>query len=324
MNENRRPLKKKRREGWIVFIVILIPVLAFLAWQGRKFIGGGPGRGGTVPEAGSPREEIVYAVNTTFSRRGEMKEFLNINGDIVAFNTVEAYPDTAGRISRLTVKVGDTVAKDEVLAWVDPSKPGMNFARSPVKAPIGGTITAVLSKVGTAAAPQVPILIIGNLARLQARAYIPERFTSRISPGMPAALTLETFPGRTFDVRVSEISPVVDPATRSMEIKMDIKGYRGGIKAGMFAEIELVLETKEEAVQVPAGAVVNRFGTEYLFILNPDETVSLAPVETGIIVEGRVEILDGVEADREIVYQGMTQLEDGSRVRVIRQLEPPE
>ena len=321
MEASEKP-PKKRKKGWIVFIVILIPILAFLARQGRAFIGGPPGREGA--EGGNPEEEVVYAVNTAFSRVGEMKEFLSINGDIIALNTVNAYPDTAGRISSLTVEVGDLITKDEIIAWVDPSKPGMNFVRSPVKAPIGGTVTAVLSKAGKAAAGQVPILTIGDLSRLQARAYIPERFTSRIVLGMPTSLTFETFPGRTFNARVSEISPVVDPATRSMEIKMDIHGPRGGIKVGMFAEIELLLETKKDAVQVPAGAVVNRFGTDYLFILNPDETVSLVPVVTGIIVEGRMEILEGLEADREIVYRGMTQLEDGSKVRVIRQLESQE
>ena len=124
-------------------------------------------RGGTSPETEPLKEEASYAVNTAFSRMGEMREILNLNGDILAFNTVEAYPDTAGRISALSVEVGDTVTKGETIAWVDPSKPGMNYARSPVKAPIGGTVTTVLSKAGTLAAPQAPILAIGDLTRLQ-------------------------------------------------------------------------------------------------------------------------------------------------------------
>ena len=141
---------------------------------------------------------------------------------------------------------------------------------------------------------------------------------------MPASLNFETFPGRVFRARVSEISPVVDPSTRSMEIKMDLEGPRDGVKAGMFAEVELVLEIKEAAIKVPAGSVINRFGSEYLFVLNHDERVSLVPVVTGIIVNGWMEILAGIEADTEIVYQGMSQLEDGAKVRVIRQIEVPE
>lgn len=314
-----------KKKGWLVFIVILLPILVFLAWQGRKFLGAGSrGEGGASPETEPLKEEASYAVNTAFSRMGEMREILNLNGDILAFNTVEAYPDTAGRISALSVEVGDTVTKGETIAWVDPSKPGMNYARSPVKAPIGGTVTTVLSKAGTLAAPQAPILAIGDLTRLQVRTDIPERFTSRIFSGMPASLNFETFPGRVFRARVSEISPVVDPSTRSMEIKMDLEGPRDGVKAGMFAEVELVLEIKEAAIKVPAGSVINRFGSEYLFVLNPDKRVSLVPVVTGIIVNGWMEILAGIEADTEIVYQGMSQLEDGAKVRVIRQIEVPE
>ena len=316
-NQDNKP-KTARRRGRIFFIALFIVILGLLGFQAARLAG----KAGTAPGAPAEGEvEPAFAVNTTWARRGELIETLSINGDIIAYNSVDAYPETTGRITGLTVDLGDTVTKDQVIAWVDPSRPGMTFSQSPVKAPISGTGTAVVSKTGTMAAPQVPVVTIGDLAMLQARTYIPERYTSRISLYMPAVLRFETFPDETFQARVSEISPVVDPASRTMEIKMDITGQKKGIKPGMFAEIELVIDRKGEALRIPAAALVSRFGKEAVFVLNDDETVSLVPVKTGLQVDGIVEIVEGLDQDTEIVYQGTTQLEDQSRVRVITRLE---
>ncbi|MCF6334646.1 MAG: efflux RND transporter periplasmic adaptor subunit, partial [Spirochaetales bacterium] len=76
----------------------------------------------------------VFAVSTTLAVEGEIKDYLQLNGDITASTTVDTFPDTAGKLKNLYVKVGDTVRKNQIIAEIDPSKPGMNFASSPVKA----------------------------------------------------------------------------------------------------------------------------------------------------------------------------------------------
>ena len=226
MKSNNEKTKAPRRRGRIFFIILFLIILGLLGLQAARLAAKNSGPSSASEETES---EPSFAVNTTYARQGELIETLSINGDITAYNSVEAYPATTGRIPGLTVDLGDTVAKDQVIAWVDPSRPGMTFSQSPVKAPIGGTVTSVVSKAGTMAAPQIPVVTIGDLAQLQARTYIPERYTSRISLSMPAVLRFETFPDQAFQARVSEISPVVDPASRTMEIKMDILGEKKGI-----------------------------------------------------------------------------------------------
>jgi len=309
---------RKKSKAWIPFVIILVTGLGFLGFRILSMTGSA-GKAGPDQET-QAEEETVFAVNTTWARQGELKEYLNINGDIIATDTVDVYPDATGKLVRITVKLGDPVKKDQVIAWIDPSRPGMNYSESPVKSPINGTVTAVNGRVGAMVTAQVPLISVGDLSSLKVRAYIPERFTSRIALNMPASLVFETFPGETFSARISEISPVVDPISRTMEVRMQLTGPLKGIKAGMFSQVSLILATKARAVRVPASCIVSRFDKTYVFTVREDRAV-MQPVSTGITEDGVTEILSGVQADEEIVYQGVNLLEDQAKIRIIERIE---
>ncbi len=311
---------KKKSKAWIPFLIVILVIAGFIGFrvvylQNPEMI-----PGGVAEEKEEIKEESVFAVNTTLSHTRELNEYLEINGDIIATNQVDVYPDTTGKLIRLPVKPGDSVRKDDIVAWIDPSRPGMNFSESPVKSPISGTITAVMGNVGGMAAPQAPLLSVGDLSSLEVRIFIPERFTSRIYIRMPATLSFETFPDQIFNARVSEISPVVDPITRTMEVKMIITGNKMKIKAGMFAEVSLALERHDDAISVPTSCIVNRFDNSYIFTVEGN-TVIMQPITVGISEKGFTEILEGLSPEQEIVYQGMNLLEEGSMIRIVNQIE---
>ena len=319
--------KGKKSRAWIPFAVIILIILALSGIRILKMTRPEmfPGNEQTAEGAETDEniEESIFAVNTIYSMKKDLNEYLDLNGDVITSSQVDVYPETAGKIVRLPVSVGSYVKKDDVLAWIDPSRPGMNYSESPVRTPISGTVTAVNGNIGSTAAPQAPIVTVGDLSSLQVKVFIPEIYTSRIYRRMPAALSFETFPDKSFSALVTEISPVVDPVSRTMEVKMTITGNREGIKPGMFAKVRLVLEKKENATAVPAGCVIRRFDNTYLFALKGD-SVSMVPVVTGITENGFTEILEGVVPGQEIIYQGMNLLEDGAKVRVVERLESPE
>ena len=304
--------------------LMLVLALCFLSCERIKKAYGkkgelGPGGGTIAP---------VFAVAVIPAAQGSISDYFAVSGDIVAVSTVDAYSDAAGKISRLYVSVGSRVNKDDPIAAVDPSRPGLDYVVSIVKAPISGTIVALPAQVGMTISQAVPIARVAGGSGLEIKLNIAERFISRISLGLSCEITLDAYPGQVFNGRVSEISPVVDPASRTLEIKISVNNTRSLLKAGMFAKVRVITERKENIVKIPASAMLNRFGEQYVFAVDKDpedpeqSIVRKKIVVPGILIDGILEIQNGLEPDEEIVIRGQTLIDDGSRVNIVERFAP--
>ena len=272
----------------------------------------------------------VFAVSTTVAVKGEIKDYLQLNGDIAARTTVDTFADTAGKLKSLYVKIGDTVRKDQIIAEIDPSRPGMTFASSPVKASISGTITQVPVQIGSTVAPNLPIAKISKMDELEVILYVAEKFISKMDVGLSAVIKTEAFPGELFAGSIRELSPVVDQSSRTMEIKLHLDDKTSGLKAGMFAEVKIITEEKKGIVKIPAEAMINRFGESYVFVIKEDAKVSdrwiveRRIVVPGLRIDNQLEIISGLLDGDEIVIRGQTLLEDGLFVKIVSTVEPLE
>jgi len=301
-------MKRKARRALIIIIVILVVILlvgGVLAY--RKF----------TSEIQEPEEEAITAVIVTEVVRGPISELFQTNGEIVSASLVDTYADVRGILVRLYVELGDYVRANQVIAEVDPSQPGFTYALSPVRARVSGTVTSLPLNQGDVVNLQVPIATIGDLNRLQVVAAIPERYISRIRIGLPSDIYLQAWPGYVIPVEVSEINPVVDSASRTMGIKMDIPRSELRAQAGMYAEIRLTTEEKEDVVIIPSDAVLRRFGDTFVFVVEDDIAVKKSIV-LGISQDENVEVVEGIEAGERVVIQGQTYLEDSVGVRVLQ------
>jgi RND family efflux transporter MFP subunit len=138
---------------------------------------------------------------------------------------------------------------------------------------------------------------------------------------MEAEVYLEAWPGHVIPLVVSEIDPVVDPSSRTLEIRMDVPRRETKAKAGMYAEIRLTTDEKDLVVKVPSDTVLRRLGETFVYVVDGDFARKRLVVP-GITLGGAVEIVDGLAADESVVYQGQTLLEDGVKVRVVRSVQP--
>ena len=267
--------------------------------------------------------EALFAVNTYKTKAGNLDEYLEFGGDVAAVSSVAALPDMAGKISRTLVNVGDMVRKNQVIAYVDASRPGMDYSASPVKAPISGRVISFIPTIGTMVSQASVIAEIADTDELEIKVSVAERFISRISLGQTAIVTFDAYPGIEFKAKVFEVSPVLDKTSRTMSVKLRINPPDKRIKAGMYARVRLITESVKDAIVVPASAIVTREGVPYLFVIASQKSgdtpakVKLCPVERGILVDNRVEITKGVIAGDEIVVKGQNLLNDGSSVNVI-------
>jgi multidrug efflux pump subunit AcrA (membrane-fusion protein) len=268
----------------------------------------------------------IYAVNTMPAASGQIRDYLLLSGDIIASSIVDTYSDAAGKVSRLYVSIGSKVKKGDPVVAVDPSRPGMEFVASVVRAPVAGTIIALPAQLGMTVSQAVPIARISGGAGLETRLYVAERFISKVNLYQSCEITLDAYPGEIFRGSITEVSPTVDTTSRTMEIRVGVENSGSRLKAGMFAKVRIITETKEDVVKIPASAVVNRFGEQYVFSV--DKSNLQMPVARkrvivpGIVIDGVMEVRQGLAPNEDVVVRGQTLLEDGSRVNVIEQLSP--
>ena len=285
---------------------------------------------GPKSEEGKPVEkeagesiETVFAINTTKAVRGEILDYIELNGDVVTKTSVDIFADTIGKLVKINVSLGDYVKKDQVIAEVDPSRPGMTFANSPVKSHISGTIISVHAQIGATITQAVPIAKISKMDQIEIKTKVSERYISKMKVGLDAMLHFEAYPDKHFSARISELSPVVDSVSRTMEVRLNLEKNDGSIKVGMFAEVKIITEKKKSVVKIPADCLVKRYGGYYVFVVS-DSQVEKRKVTPGIQIDDKLEIVEGLEADEVIVILGQTLLEDKAKIRIVEQIQPLE
>lgn len=267
--------------------------------------------------------ETVFAVAVAVAERGDIAEYLRLSGDLVASSSVDAYSDASGKITRLFVGLGSRVEKDEAIAEVDPSRPGMSYLPSVVKSPIPGTIVSLTAEIGETIAPSVPLAKIARTDNLELRTYVAERFISKMRVGLKAEVELEAVPGTIFDAVVKELNPVIDPSSRTMELRLAVSDKGKRLKSGMFAKVRIRTAESKDVVTIPDEAVVRRSGESLAFLVvadpaDPARTVARrVPIHIGIESEGRAEIRSGISPGDRVVVKGQTLLDDGVRVNVV-------
>ena len=312
-----------------IFIFILI-VLAAITFTGCERINQFLGVIGLIETSneGEAPEAPVFAVNTTQAVQGQIQDYLVFSGDIVYGTTVDAYPEAAGRITALYVSVGRRVSRGDPIAEIDPSRPGMDFMTSTATAPISGTIVMMPAQVGMTVSQAVPLARIAGGSGLVIRLNIAERFISKMAMNLPCEVTLDAWPGEIFLGNISEISPTVDAASRTMEVRVNVRNTESKLRQGMFAKVRVITERKNNIVKIPSSAVINRFGEQYVYVVTQDDedpeftVVRKRIIVPGIIIDGIVEVSSGLESGEEIVVRGQTLLDDGSRVNVIERVTP--
>jgi len=197
----------------------------------------------------------------------------------------------------------------------------MTYELSPVKATISGTITSLSFQIGSTVTQQTSIAKIGDLSDIKIISYVSEKYISKIKNGLNVIIKVEAYPDVSFKGIVSEISPVVDPQTRMLEIKSRLIERDLRLKPGMFAKLKVIIEKKDNIVKIPEECVVKRYGEDFVFVVKGDR-VEKRKIKIGIRIDNKLEIVDGLLPNEEIVFRGQTLLEDNTRIKIVDTVQP--
>ena len=191
----------------------------------------------------------------------------------------------------------------------------IRLEQSKIYAPMSGIVSARYVDPGALVQPNNAILQIVNLATMVTQGNVPERNIEKLAVGNDAKVFVDAIPGRDFEGRVARIAPVLDAATRSAVIEIDIRNPDLILKAEMFARITLDLGTMRAATLIPRDGLVYRGQQPGVFIVQGDtQRPIFRVIETGMTREDQVEVLANLDAGTRIVGRGATMLRDGDRI----------
>lgn len=292
----------KKRIGLIAAVAAIIVVIALI-----------PKKHMAVPE----ETQKTYSVTTTKLTKQNLQEYLIMNGNIKADNSISVYPDIGGKLVSVPVTLGSFVKRGQIIAEVDPSTPGTVYARSPVYAPIEGYVTSLPLTQGTTVSTSTAIAQLGNITKLQISAKVPERDVGVLKNGLTAVVTLAAYPNDTFPAHVFRVSPIVDETSRTKEIYYVFDTSDPRINAGMYARIKLNTTLHKDSIVIPVDAYVTDNGRQYVYVVNSNETVTKTEIQTGVTVDGKTEVTGGIAEGDRIVVTGLQILTDGAAVNDI-------
>lgn len=175
-----------------------------------------------------------------------------------------------------------------------------------VKAPRSGVVLDVGAATGEfsqALAAPAPLCTVADITTVWAVGDIYEKDLTAAKTGEEAQVTLNAYPGQRWTGRVSVVSDAVDPATRTLHVRVILPNEDGQIKPGLFGAIRL-LRSSAQGILVPSSAVIREGDSAYIFVSRGNGRFVRSDVKLGRAVDGTLEIVSGLNAGDTIVSDG--------------------
>lgn len=184
------------------------------------------------------------------------------------------------------------------------------LADTEVRAPMDGVVLGRNVELGEVVVLNQPLLRLGNLEKLVLECPIDEADIGRVVTGKPAAVSLYAFPGQTFRGEVFEILPDADRSKKSFLTKIRLLEPPSGLRSGMSAEVNVIIEERKNALLGPAEAI-DPSGFAWLVVGGRVEKRKLT---VGVRDMLHVEILGGATDGEQVVVLGTDLLAPGAKV----------
>ena len=186
-----------------------------------------------------------------------------------------------------------------------------------VTSPIDGMVAYINVGVGEMVSPGAPVAMVVDMSAVVLEGSIGESLINHVEKQEDIEIRIPSAGEKPFNGTIKEISPAADQRTGLFGLKVLIDNPDGAIKPGMFAEADLVKDSRQDVVYIPSSAVLSKNGDRFVYIVEGGKAV-YREVATGIGGDGTIEIISGVKEGEEVIVRGQNYLNDGDTVRVVR------
>jgi membrane fusion protein (multidrug efflux system) len=228
-------------------------------------------------------------------------------------------------VDLLKRKVGTTKARDEAFAQLRADQATLELAKARldktvISAPFNGVVGLRKVSVGDFVDVGNDIVNLEQIDPLKVDFRVAEVYVGAVKPGQRLELAADAFPGEQFAGEVYAIDPLIDESGRSILLRARLPNPDGRLRPGLFVRVSLVLNERDDAIQVPEQALVPQGRDQFVFKVVDGKAV-FTKVKIGIRRDGMAEILDGLGPHDVVVTAGQLKLRDGVPVKPVPRAE---
>src|SRR3954466_1063993 len=183
-----------------------------------------------------------------------------------------------------------------------------------ITSPVNGFVSKRAVDPGAFVSQNAPIVEVVDVSTVRLVANIVEKDLRTLKPGDSAKVEVDAFPGETFAGRIARISPILDPATRTAPIEVEIPNGTARLRPGMYARVGITVNSKKEALVVPINAMVDLGGRRGVFTPLSDNTAAFRVLQVGLETSDAVEVISGLQEGDRVITTGAASLRDGDRI----------
>ena len=193
----------------------------------------------------------------------------------------------------------------------------INLENTVIPSPVSGFIGKRALDPGAWVTTNSSFISVVDISIVRLVANIVEKDMRRIVPGLPADVEVDAYPGEKFVGKVGHISPVLDPATRTGQIEVEIPNPQFRLKPGMYAKVAFTVDKRDKVLVIPLTALADVGGSRGVFQATQGPQGNVAHfrrIEVGLMDRELVEVPTGLSEGDQVISTGAAALRDGDRI----------
>ena len=198
-------------------------------------------------------------------------------------------------------------------------------AKTIITAPFSGTIDDVLTEQGNVVMPgQTPLMRLINLNNMYIVADVPEKYIANVTQHRKVEIEFPIL-GQKMESKVRQVGDFINPSNRTFRAEVAIPKKDSSIKPNLTVKLRINDYTNEKALLLPQSIISeNASGEQYIYAIkdienNDEATAQKMIIETGLTQGDMIEVLTGLEPGMEIVREGARSVNDGQKIKIIKQ-----
>jgi RND family efflux transporter MFP subunit len=196
-----------------------------------------------------------------------------------------------------------------------------------VYAPFDGIVTARNTDIGrliSAGQNTMPqeLFHLAAIGKIRVYVAVPEAYSAAIKVGGKASLTLDEYPGRSFEGTIARNSNAIDQASRTLNVEVDVDNPKGELLPGAYVFVHFKVPMRAASLMVPSNTLL--FRSEGLRVgVVRDGRVQLVPVKISHDAGATVEIASGLTPNDAVILDPSDSLASGQEVQIANHTNPP-
>jgi len=276
----------------------------------KKDIGDKVRKGDVLAVLNNPQLARELAVNKVSKDLAEANylRFKKVIAKTPEITTLKEFEKVEATFLMANAKYKSTVNRDSLLT---------------IRAPFSGIVTVrnvelgALIQNGIANSNAASLFEIMDVQTIRLTIALPETEVDNISKGMPAEIFFSELPSQKFSTQVSRMSNAIDNSTKTMKVQLDIPNQNGKIKAGMYANVEIQLQSTGDKISLPNEALI-AVKSEFFVLQVKEGIVKKTLIKKGLSNTQFFEVLSNdINENSKVIVEGKAMVKSEMQVKAL-------